>query len=935
MVEVQRRSEGQVTMGRAWLEMGQRFPCRKSRLRLARPAGMFPSLSRSSRLTPQRKHLRYLYKATKCNVDEYLANLWAFSQTDMSPASSVSSEPSVFGGNRSTSSTPTPMGATPPTITVSTPKGQGGKQIGKKDAFGFPWPQVPPTSQSPTSVPASLSSPTMMTGVTLWPVTTATATGTMNSSNVVAKKTTPYNIAPKLAKKRPSSPCPNVDVRNLPPEQNRPPPTRQLPILAVTSQTLPNSDSVSLFPITSSTPVTTSVDSVLNTGFSISPVMPSSNNAHGGNHPTITNIQPALSTTATILNTVQLPPTPLQSATATLINNGVNIIPLPLQLQRVTSSPIVPATPTVPTANTLIHQSLPSSITISMVGGGSQVQLPNPPPAATTASSTATVPTTNTEKLSTEKTSEKSPLQLVQDVVDRFQSSTTPSKTETKETETSAENVSVDTKVSNKEAPKEDVKPDKDSKDGEKGSAATVTTSAPAPIPTVLGTDTTVTVVSLPTASSIAAAVASSAGSIMTTAQQTVIQPAVATSLINSSVVTVTPTNTLTNSIILPQQDIQTNSFITTSAAGGNQVGGQSLRYPFFQTIQPIFLNQAGGPGGQLIISPQSGAGEQQPFIFDQQQQQQHHHQQQIHQQGTTGADHHQLQQLQLQPTTMVIDPSSVCGANNAGGSKKKKKRLSKKQQQQQAQMHLQQQLLLQQLAQQQAAAQVQQQVAAQQQLPFTILPQSFNLGPQGFLQPMNMNFFQPQTILTVPSLILNPADGTFFLQPSAPLQATTATASHQSAVKVGHHQFPTVVSTAQGTITTQATTQQVIAPKKDVNSVTLSADGVTFIKTGPGSADLSSDDSRQNPTPDSSTNDCQLGINLNPSITISIPPTISIMNATNNSGANTNTISGGGKKNSKSRAVSSSSGGAKQVFKQKQILPKIDSTTPTVVENS
>lgn len=357
-------------------------------------------------------------------------------------------------------------------------------------------------------------------------------------------------------------------------------------------------------------------------------------------------------------------------------------------------------------------------------------------------------------------------------------------------------------------------------------------------------------------------------------------------------------------------------TFITTSTGPG---GGQ-LRYPFFQSIQPLFLNSTGHAGGPLIISQPTQSSQdhnqgnptitQQSFIYDQN--------------GTPTAtiDATGAFQSMLQPTTMVLDPSMCAGNANMAGGKKKKKRLSKKQQQQQAQLQLQQQFILQQIQAQQ------QQAAAAAIAPLTIFPQSFNLGPQGFSLQPTMNFFQTPTILTLPNLILNPADGTLFIQPSTPLPTAT-TAPMQQTMKLG--QFPLTTSTQM------PQNPQNIAPKKDGTGTTIIQNLMEPLKpsTTPG-LDPGSDDSRQNPTPDSSTNDLQLGlINVatgptqgTNTITLNIPAQTTTTVLHNNSPVMN-------KKNSKSRTVSSSSTTMKRILPQKQILPKIDSTTPSTTENA
>lgn len=176
--------------------------------------------------------------------------------------------------------------------------------------------------------------------------------------------------------------------------------------------------------------------------------------------------------------------------------------------------------------------------------------------------------------------------------------------------------------------------------------------------------------------------------------------------------------------------------------------------------------------------------------------------------------------------------------------------------------------------------------------------------------------------------MILNPADGTLFLQPSGQL-STTATPV-QNTVK-----FPLTTTTTLTPTQPQQIQQHPnpIAPKKDNGTNIINAGGTPghILEVGKAASDAGSDDSRRNPTPDSSTGDIQLGI-LNASNTnqsgntiINIAPhptTTTIMPTTTNK-----------KMSTKSRAVSSSST-VKRIFPQKQILPKIDSTTPSIDNN-
>lgn len=414
----------------------------------------------------------------------------------------------------------------------------------------------------------------------------------------------------------------------------------------------------------------------------------------------------------------------------------------------------------------------------------------------------------------------------------------------------------------------------------------------------------------------------------------------------------------------------------TTSSIPTSDAFGQ-MRYPIIQTIQPFFST-----GGQLIFSSPNQAQQGQgnttgdPSSILQQGQQQHQPSIQQQPQQQSFIYHHQDAHQAHQPfsailgdgTTMpfmfdpaagtFISPLTLQSNNNATtpGGKKKKKRLSKKQQQQQAHLQLQQQLLIQQI---QAQQQAQQALSAAFSSPLTIFPQSFplSLQPMGMNMNMNMNmpFFQPQTILTLPNLILNPADGTLFLQPSAPVatqqQATTLGQQQQQQGNVQLQQGQLI---GGGLNRSSLPTNPLIAPKKDeTGSSSLSK---------PGSESGSSDDLRRNnPTPDSSTGDIgaaggvtQLGIlagcggssgsNSSSTTTTPIPsPIISVGGGGGNGGGGliplgpghqtttTTTVLPVVKKASisKSRAVSSSST-VKRIFHQKQILPKIDSTTPS-----
>jgi len=201
--------------------------------------------------------------------------------------------------------------------------------------------------------------------------------------------------------------------------------------------------------------------------------------------------------------------------------------------------------------------------------------------------------------------------------------------------------------------------------------------------------------------------------------------------------------------------------------------------------------------------------------------------------------------------------------------TKKKKKRLSKKQQQQQAQLQFQQQLLLQHIQQQQ-----QQQLNA-----FTIFPQSFP-----FMQPMP--FFQQPTTILLPNLILG-QDGTLFVQQQQQQQQQAAQVQTSSVIR-------------------GAVQSQIIAPKREDAKGAAPEDELR----------------RNNPTADSSTGDLLLGI-LGSSSGNSSTTTTPIPSP--NVGGSSSAISAA-KKVTKSRAVSSTS--VKRVFHQKQILPKIDSST-------
>jgi hypothetical protein len=749
-------------------------------------------------------------------------------------------------------------------------------------------------------------------------------------------------------------------VRQIPLEQNRPPP-RQTPIsirnAPAAGASHPNQNpNLSFFPITSSHGDELNLNTMnlnMNTGYSISPIPNTTNNA----------------------NTLQFAQTVVNA------NNNANTLSgnsMPIQIQRV-----ITGTNPGQTANALLPQALPSSITISMVN-----QQPQQQPTTTTAVNT--VPSGQNVATSSETVSEKSPLQLVQDVVNRFHSSpkteegsgavkevvngsaeptpvtnanrkeqssatssspvgsstpneptTTPIEVENGELEiqipatSSSANVTSTINSSKTKSDDDSIRIIAETIGNKTNGAVSiveVTNSseaksvAPSPslstasativsgVPLISNTTSMTTTTSstgtVPIMTAMCAPMASSA-------TNTIINCATTTTTSNANTLTLNALSNLsalsggTNQPLILQQSTdqsngQNSTFLTATSAGP-----QSLRYPIFQTIQPFFLNSTGAPGGSLIISPQSQPHQtetlgQQSFIYDHQSHAQH--------QTTTDGI-----QPMLQQTTMVLDPN-VCGNTGGivGGPKKKKKRLSKKQQQQQAQLQLQQQLLLQQLHQQ---AQQQQAAAT---IPLTIFPQSFNLGNlghQGFsLQPMNMNmnmnFFPTPTILTLPNLILNPADGTLFIQPSTPLSAA------QQTVKLG--QFPLAAAPQQS-----VQQPNLIAPKKDIITTTASTTTILssdLLKTSPTSGDIGSDDSRQNATPDSSTNDLQLSLSVtNPSqpnsITLSLQPHTTTIGTTNSQ-----------KKIAvKSKAVSSSSSAVKRVFTQKQILPKIDSTTPSV----
>jgi hypothetical protein len=491
----------------------------------------------------------------------------------------------------------------------------------------------------------------------------------------------------------------------------------------------------------------------------------------------------------------------------------------------------------------------------------------------------------------------RSPLQLVQEVVDRF-----PTKVGARETEADkdaaikTEPSDGEIQASNESKVKEAIPSQESPANNEKSSEADKDkeliseTLKPTILPSLVPLPPSITLQPLQTN-------LLSANSSTTTSSASANVPIMTSCPLVNCGATLTQANTINVNTSNPGLSI------TTMSNNGNslilQQPTDQNRYPFFQTIQPFFLN-SGGAHGSLIISPHQGQGtdQQQQFIQIDPNSQSH---------AGNGTDilH------QTTTATMVLDPN----ANLLGGPKKKKKRLSKKQQQQQAQLQLQQQLILQQIH-QQVQQQQQVQAAAQQQLPL-IFPQSFNLGHQGFsLQPMNMNmnmnFFPQPTILTLPNLILNPADGTLFIQqPSAGPQMSSTSTSCTPTMKFSGH-FPI-----------QPNIPNLIAPKKETvlapgsgHQQQLLSGEVIRINSGESSSD---DSSRQNATPDSSTNDCQLGLiacsTPQPApITVSLPL-----------GSSTNLQSKKGPV--KSKAVSSST--HKRILpQQKQILPKIDSTT-------
>jgi len=322
--------------------------------------------------------------------------------------------------------------------------------------------------------------------------------------------------------------------------------------------------------------------------------------------------------------------------------------------------------------------------------------------------------------------------------------------------------------------------------------------------------------------------------------------------------------------IILPPPPLPPNGAVSFANTATTTTTDQfGMRYPIIQTISPFF--SAGGTNApQLIFSPEQ---QQQQYIS-------YPEQQAITQTTDPIALPFMLDQQQQQQLINTL-PSAFMAAppQLQQTTKKKKKRLSKKQQQQQAQLQFRQQLLLQHIQQQQ-----QQQALAN--AAFTIFPQSFP-----FMQPMP--FFQQPTTILLPNLILG-QDGTLFVQqqqqqPSTPI-----------------HTGGNVIRGAPAAATVQQGSQ-IIAPKRE--DVKGAEDELR----------------RNNPTPDSSTGDL-LGILGGGGGSGSSSATTTPIPSPNIGCGSSGTAATVVKKATKSRAVSSTS--VKRVFHQKQILPKIDSST-------
>lgn len=811
----------------------------------------------------------------------------------MSPASSVSSDTSTALSSRSNSSTPTSVGV------KTSPTGNSSLNTisGKAPASEFAWP-IPPGN---TSLVRPQTPPS---GSSLSQSCTYTNRNAKKSSNYQ------HHLISKSPLKRSSSPCPNIDVRQIPTEKNHPPPRpgqATNPIISIlptgASHPIQNQNSgISLVPIpnvATSQGENQSNVTHLNTGYSISPVLPNQSTA------------PALQFTSIVPSTsysqdsIGMPK--LVNSSAPILSTGV--------------------------------QSLPSSITISVVGQEQPNSATSPGVLPKLVQKSNTNVTGNGSG-SGESNSEKSPLQLVQDVVDRFQGEIVPeSGTSTTE---QLNNGKKEAETSNEESESQSLESKimKIIADAASASAKTIAPSESTncssasviQMPADPGKDSGIrcgmNLNMLPISSaSTSSPVISSHVSIQSLPQMIFTSNAATLTTTSNSNPSNMPVMTSSSILGCGSGPLTGNPLgVNTSNTGislnsGNQLilqpqadaNNSGLRYPIFQTLQPIFLNPGGGNGPLLIPN----ANDPQSFIqIDQ------------NNQGQQAGD--------LLHQTMVIDPASMsmCGNNllaNGPGPKKKKKRLSKKQQQQQAQLQLQQQLLLQQLFNHQ---QVQQQHVQQQQLPL-LLPPSFNLGPQGFLQPMNMNmsmnFFPTPTVLTLPNLILNPADGTLFIQQAGP-QLSSATPQPTPQIPP-----PMKISGVPIQAATQNNSSILIPPRKETLTLTQSSGG-PILTTGEGmrsSGECGIDDSsRQNATPDSSTNDCQLGLTSSTGShtpQVSAPLTVSLP-----LGSSTN-LQSSKKGPLKSKVVSSSTATTvhKRILPQKQILPKIDSTTPSVENNN
>lgn len=622
--------------------------------------------------------------------------------------------------------------------------------------------------------------------------------------------------------KRIASPCPNIDVRQIPLEQNLPPPKQP-----VTVNTSINLNSCQLFGATSQPPTLNNFFSTnqifcSNAGFSILPL--------------------PFATTTTTTATLRQPTSsnfvlnPVSNPAPLFLNDPTSLIPPALQ-NSITISLVEQKPATAINNNVVTTSSTDTSCTTIPVSNIGTIDDSKEPLSAVKAE-TEKLATNDANKL--DRKGKANPTTVKTESggnPDHNVESSTKQETE-RNTAKAGESCTLDTKdhkVAGVDSDGKDVKPP---------SLLLVPTSS-----TELGTH------------------------FIQSQHSTLQQPLQSAPLVVQSM----------------NDPLGVSTSTTTTLMSTASDPNQPLRYPaFFQTIQPqpIMLNSGNHGGAPLILSsPQPNSdGLNQSLFFEQPQM--------VHSQdgGTTT--------LFSQPTTttMLLDPTT-CGGfppnfatlGNIGGppgGKKKKKRLSKKQQQQQAQMQLQQQLLLQQLYQQQQAT-----------MPLTILPNAFTQGIS--LQPMN--FIQAPTILTLPNLILNPMDGTLFIQPPTPIGGNNG--AQMQPMKLGSP-FDFQQQTEQG----------------NNNPLFNSSMPTGGMKLEPVKTDGSVDDTRQNPTPDSSTNDIQLGIGL--------PTGAGGILSTNQMGREGKKSGSGSGKN---KLVSSSTMSPNLGKRVSKILPKIDSTTTSI----